>query len=265
MASELPDPASLIPPIGAIPPAERMFRVNWAGNLTRSPAGHPMVTPHFAAKQGRRVRLVDLREEADLVGPLGHVPGSDWVPESRAQSLRLRVDEDEPLILLSDDGERAGAVARELERAGLRFVAAMIGGVRAWKDLGYSTSRDRSALERRDVLRRAVVHPLPAGERLQRHHVEEHVGDPTSVRWIKLAALLVHGRLSCVDGRDDAGVLGTPGGDAGELVLALSAAEKLTGRALSQPQIDALLRRRLDALGRFYLHTDVHEIGRAHV
>ena len=263
MASDLPDPASLIPPIGTVPSADRMFRINWVSNLARSSAGFPVVTPHFAAKQGRRVRLVDLREEAELTGPLGYVPGSDWVPESRAESLTLRIDEDEPIILLSNNGERAGAVARRLEKGGLRFVAAMLGGVLAWKDLGYSTTRDRSVLERRDVLRRTVVHPLPQGERLQRHHVQEHAGDANSVRWIKLAALLVHGRLSCVDGRDDAGVLGTPGGDAGELVLALSAVEKLTGRALSQEQVDALLRRRLDALGRFYLHTDVHAANNA--
>ena len=32
-------------------------------------------------------------------------------------------------------------------------------------------------------------------------------------------------RLSCVDGRDDSGVMGTPGGDAGEFLLALAAVE----------------------------------------
>ena len=265
MASDIPDPASLIPPIGSIPAPDRMFRVGWVSALGRSSSGLPLVTPHFTAKQGRRVRLIDIREDAELLGPLGYVPGSDWVPESRARSLSLRIDEDEPIILLSNNGERAAIVARELEKSGLRFVAAMLGGVLAWKDLGYSTTRDRSILERRDTLRRTVVHPLPAGQRLARHHVVEHTGDTTTVRWIKLAALLVHGRLSCVDGRDDAGVLGTPGGDAGELVLAVSALEKLTGKAFSADQIDKLLRRRLDALGRFYMHTDVtaanHAIG----
>lgn len=263
MANDIPDPASLIPPIGVLPAAERMFRINWVSNLTRSPEGLPQHSPNFVAKQGRRVRLVDIREEADLMGPLGYIPGSDWVPESRARSLGLRIDEDEPVILLSNDGDRSGAVARDLERGGLRLVSSMVGGVAAWRDLGYSTSRDAAILERRDVLRRLVVHPLAEGQELTREHVAEHVGDATAVRWVKMAALLLHGRLSCVDGRDDASVLGTPGGDAGELVLALSALEKLTDHRFSQADVERLLERRIDTLGRFYYHTDVHAANHA--
>ncbi len=257
MVNEFPDPASLIPPIGSVPAAERMFRVNWVSNIHRSAAAAPTFSPHFAAKQGQRVRLIDIREEHDLVGPLGYIPGSDWIPESRAESLSVRLDDDEAVILISTNGERGASVAVTLEKRGLRFVAAMEGGVLAWKELGYSTSRDRAILERRDLLRRTAHKPLPPGEELTRQHVQEHLGDPTAVRWLKLAALLVHGRLCCVDGRDDASVLGTPGGDAGELLLALSALEKLSGQKLSQSEVDVLLRRRLDALGRFYLHTDV--------
>lgn len=263
MANDIPDPASLIPPIGVLPAAERMFRVNWVSNLTRSPNGFPQHSPNFVAKQGRRVRLVDIREEPDLMGPLGYIPGSDWVPESRARSLGLRIDDEEPVILLSNDGDRSGTVARDLERGGLRLVSSMVGGVAAWRDLGYSTSRDAAILERRDVLRRLVVHPLAEGQELTREHVAEHVGDATAVRWVKMAALLLHGRLSCVDGRDDASVLGTPGGDAGELVLALSALERLTDHRFSQADVSELLERRIDTLGRFYYHTDVHAANHA--
>lgn len=263
MANDLPDPASLIPPIGAIPQADRVFRINWVGNITRSPDGVPQHSPHFVAKQGRRVRLVDIREEQDLLGPLGYIPGSDWVPAGQAQSLRFRLDEDEPLVVLSSDGDRSGAVARELEKGGLRFVASMTGGVEAWRELGYSTARDRSILERRDVIHRIVARPLAEGQELTREHVAEHVGDTSSVRWVKMAALLLHGRLSCVDGRDDASVLGTPGGDAGELVLALAALEKLADHRFGQAEVDAILERRLDTLGRFYYHTDVHAANHA--
>lgn len=78
-----------------------------------------------------------------------------------------------------------------------------------------------------------------------------------------MAAFLVHGRQSCVDGRDDCGcvtsrsyssvtcsldnrVIGTPGGDMGEFVTAMSVAEQLMDRKLSYDEIDLLLRRRLD-------------------
>ena len=84
------------------------------------------------------------------------------------------------------------------------------------------------------------------------------MGDAAHVRWIRLAALLVNGKRSCVDGRDDSGVIGTPGGDAGELVLALAAAENVAGVRFSAQAVQALLQRDLDTFGRFYLHTDVH-------
>ena len=139
----------------------------------------------------------------------------------------------------------------------MRFVASMIGGMVSWRYLGYQTSRDPAILARRDQLREItatgpVERPLSIGA------VEAHVGDPQSIRWMKLAGLLLHGRQSCVDGRDEMGVIGTPGGDSGELLLGLAALEEVTGQRLSPVQVAALFARRIEALGRFYMHSDVH-------
>lgn len=87
--------------------------------------------------------------------------------------------------------------------------------------------------------------------------IERHVGDALSIRWMKLAALIVSGHLSCVDGRDESGVIGTPGGDAGEFLLAASALEQVTGRRLDDHAVRTLMLRWVDAFGRFYLHSDV--------
>src|SRR6185369_4096093 len=87
--------------------------------------------------------------------------------------------------------------------------------------------------------------------------VQKHVGDRLSVRWIKLPALLVRGLISCVDGRDDSGVIGSPGGDAGELLVGLRALETLMRRELSDAEVDTLMARRNDVFGRFYMHTDI--------
>lgn len=35
--------------------------------------------------------------------------------------------------------------------------------------------------------------------------LQSHIGDPLNIQWLKMAAFLVHGRQSCVDGRDDSG------------------------------------------------------------
>lgn len=72
-----------------------------------------------------------------------------------------------------------------------------------------------------------------------------------------MAAILLHGRQSCVDGRDETAVVGTPGGDAGELLLGLASIEHVTGEKLTPLQIRTILGRRLETLGRFYLHGDV--------
>jgi hypothetical protein len=61
-----------------------------------------------------------------------------------------------------------------------------------------------------------------------------------------------------VDGRDPQGVVGTPGGDAGEFVLALSAIEAVTGQQIPDAAVPQLLLRELDTFGRFYMHTDTH-------
>lgn len=250
-------PDSLIPPIGALSQAERMFRVNWVANVRKTPAGVPCVTADFVAKQGRRVRIVDVREADELVGALGYIPGSDWVPNERIGTLPERVDRDDPIIVVSAGEERAHDIVAALSKAGMRFVAYLMGGVMAWRDLGYSTTRDPSILDRRDVLRDLSDLPREPPEQVTAEHVRKHVGDRLAVKWIKLPALLARGLVSCVDGRDDSGIIGSPGGDAGELLVGLRALEKLTRNELSDEVVMTLLARRLDVFGRFYMHTDV--------
>lgn len=247
----------LIPPIGVLPQAERMFRVNWVANLDRSPSGVPLHDPEFVARQGRGVRIVDVREADELLGPLGHIPGCEWIPRNRAPSLRERLSPFTPVVLVSRGGERASELAHALESAGMRMVAALRGGMIAWRALGFASVRDDSLLQRRDVLADGAAEQAREPGPLTKAEIEAHVGDPRSVRWVKLAAILLHGRLACVDGRDDGSVVGTPGGDAGELLLGLAAVERVLGRPLTRAVVTKLLRRRLDAFGRFYMHTDI--------
>lgn len=250
------DDDPLIPPIGTISQGDRMFRVNWVSATVRSPSGIPLLPAEFVARQGRSVRLVDVREPEELTGALGHIPGADWVPRDRVMSLVTRLPRDSPVVFISRGGERAGDLALALEQAGMRMVGSLEGGMVSWKNLGFSTSRNPEILERPDRLR--TIDPIVAnGAELTVERIERHVGDPSSVRFLKLAALLLHGRLSCVDGRDESGVVGTLGGDAGEFLLLLAAIERACGKRFTQPEIRALFARRLDAMGRFYIHTDV--------
>ncbi len=248
----------LIPPIGVLPSTVRLFRINWISALERSPSGAPVLSPEFVAAQGRAVRLIDVRDEAELNGPLGHIPGSDWVPLSDVDSIAARVHRDEPLIFIARTDERSKRAAEVLASKGLRMVAAMSGGLVAWKALGFATSREARIAHRRGELRTIEAPAEEPSRHLTLDDVKHHIGDAFAVRHMKFASMLLHGRLSCVDGRDDSGVVGTPGGDAGEFLLALSALERVTGRPLDDVVVTKLLRRRLDTFGRFYLHSDVH-------
>ena len=208
------EPEPLIPPIGAISPADRMFRVNWVAHLDRSPSGVPLHEVEYVARQGRGVRLVDVRDGEELTGPLGYIPGSLWIPRDRGGSLRERLDPLTPVILISRGGERASVLAHELEKAGMRLVAALRGGMIAWRALGFASTRDPEILRRRDQLPALTAESSREPGPLSLEEIEAHVGDPRSTRWVKLAAILLHGRQACVDGRDDSSVVGTPGGDA---------------------------------------------------
>jgi len=248
----------LVPEIGVLPQAVRLFRVNWISALDRSPSGAPLLDPVFVAGAGRAVRLVDIRTPAEVVGATGSIPGSDFVPlDDFTDDVIARLGRDEPLVLIAQGDERSMALAHRLEQRGLRMVAALRGGVLAWRAQGFATTRDRRILERRGQLRPLAPPPEPTSRHLDIDDVRAHIGDPFAVRMMKLAALLLHGRLSCVDGRDDTGVIGTPGGDGGEFMLALAALERVTGQHLDDRALERLLRRRLDTFGRFYVHSDV--------
>jgi rhodanese-related sulfurtransferase len=246
-----------IPAIGSVPPAERMFRVNWVAAELRSPSGIPLHSPDYVSRLGRSTRIIDLRTPEELVGALGYIPGSDWVPTEDAVARLSTLGKDEPMMLISRGGERAGLIAKTLEELGYRYVSSLMGGIVAWRQVGFATVRDEAILERRGTLREIGTRWQAARKILERDDIAAHVGDALSIRWLKLASLLVSGRLSCVDGRDDSGVVGTPGGDAGEFLLALAALERTTGAKLDEATLRTLLLRRIDAFGSFYLHSDV--------
>ena len=241
----------------AMPVQERLIKLNWLGNMWRSDSGTPFLAADFIGRLGRSVALVDVREAEELTGPVGHIPGSYWVPGARIAELAEALPVTTPVILLSrNGGPRAAEAARVLECAGLRFVAVMDGGILAWKKLGFATVRDEAVLTREIAAPRVQAPSSGPTGPLTRAQIEAHIGDPHSVRWVKMAALLLHGKTSCVDGRDEHGVIGTPGGDAGEFLLALTSIERATGKHFPVECMEDVLRAYLDTFGHFYIHSD---------
>lgn len=174
-----------------------------------------MVTTDFVAQMGRSVHMVDIRNSTELLGPLGYIPGVDWYPSEFIHQLPNEVDRDALIVLISNDDHDSLIGAHTLNEGGMRFAAAMKGGMKSWKFMGYSTIRDDAILERCQKLRtkKDARHKMrlcgcaPEEPTICLTEIKHHIGDPLNIQWLKMAAFLVHGRQSCVDGRDDSGYL----------------------------------------------------------
>jgi len=230
--------------------AAELLALRWNANLRRDADGAPLLPPLFVLGQGAGVALVDLRPAEEATGALGYIPGSVFVDGDVAGSAFAA---DRPLVFVSRSGVAAARVARRLEQEGRAQVAAMAGGLIEWRTLGLVTSRNVSGV------RRQPHRPSPGrtNDEISKEWVEQHVGDSRNVRWIKLGALLNSVHCSCIDGRDDRGVVGTLGGDAGEFLLSLAALEQGAGVVLDEQTVERMLIAHIDAFGQFYMHSDV--------
>ncbi len=255
-------------PLSDLSNPDVLLRENWLNSLQRSTDGTPTLPPAFAAEAGPRVWIVDVRRDEELTGPQGHVPGVWRMPLERVGEIRRLLPGNTPVLLVCDTGERSQTAARYLLSLGMTTVAAMAGGMLNWQACGYAVSRDAATVAHE------LVAPSPGhgsdgrllnadrrgDRRLTREQIVDHVGDSAKVRRVKLAALLLASQTSCVDGREDRAIIGTPGGDSGELLLALAAVEQIAGTHVDPQFVPELTRAFADTFGGIYLHTDNHAL-----
>ena len=247
-----------------------LLRENWETHLSYGTDGTPLLPPSFVAELGPRVWIVDLREDADLIGPQGHIPGIWRMPFTRIGEMADLLPAYTRVVLVCEDGTQSTTGARFLKALGMTTVAAMNGGMCSWRAEGFGVSRDPKVIDH------VLCSPAPGhgsdgrllergdikGRFLTRDAIEEHLGDTGKVRRVKLAAFLLATQTSCVDGREDRAIIGTPGGDAGELMLGLAAVEQVTGEHVDTANVARLTRAFADTFGGIYLHTDNHALNR---
>ncbi len=249
-------------PLTPLSDPDVLFRENWRQALHRGPDGTPLVPPRFVGEAGPRLWVLDLRGDAELTGAQGHIPGVHRLPQSKLAELPGILPQTTPIVLVSGDGDQSMVAAKALEALGYEMVAAMAGGMAAWREAGFEVSRDEGILERLPVSQRDVgadgrpLHVEHQGGHLSRDAIESHIGAPGRMRRVTLASLLLSTETSCVDGREDRAILGTPGGDAGELLLALAATEDAAGAPIDLGHVPTLVRAFADRFRGVYLHTD---------
>ncbi|MDH3690695.1 MAG: MBL fold metallo-hydrolase [Gammaproteobacteria bacterium] len=98
---------------------------------------------HGMIKLGQAPLLLDVREQEELGGELGHIVGSHHIP---LQELASRVDElrehqDAEIVCLCRAGMRSTTAAAILTGLGFNHVSNLRGGMVDWNDRGYSVER----------------------------------------------------------------------------------------------------------------------------
>merc|ERR1712216_232344 len=81
----------------------------------------------------------------------------------------------------------------------------------------------------------------PIHAALSAEELNQHIGAVAQLEWVKVS----EASFSCVDGRYTDSVLGTQGGDFGELLLALNVFEQMSTKRLSQDETSKILNKYL--------------------
>jgi sulfur dioxygenase len=107
------------------------------GHLRYSFAGVWEIDPHGLEELQCPVQILDVREEDEFTGPLGHIEGALLVPLGQ---LAARVDElarDRPVIAVCRAGSRSAQAVAILQQAGFADIANLNGGMLRWRAEGY--------------------------------------------------------------------------------------------------------------------------------
>jgi rhodanese-related sulfurtransferase len=109
----------------------------WKG-IDRS-RGIPEVSAQWVSNNIDRVRIIDVREPAELQSQLGKIEESENVPLGTLANASHHWDRSEPIVVLCRSGGRSGRAAAMLEQKGFSHVASMDGGMLVWNELGLPT------------------------------------------------------------------------------------------------------------------------------
>ncbi len=117
--------------VGAAPPS-------WAP-VVRTYAGVPELSPQWVRDHLGEIRsswrLIDVREEEEFNGELGHIDGAELVPLATLGEALSDGDRSACIVTICRSGGRSAQAALLLEKRGFERVANLAGGMIRWRDL----------------------------------------------------------------------------------------------------------------------------------
>lgn len=276
-----PSPAASISGTPALADCSEASESTAPASFARSPGGVPEVGVDWLEAHHCGVRVIDVRSEEERRA--GALSFSEHLPLESLAAEAATWDPNEAIVFVCRSGRRSARATRELEDLGFSRVASLAGGMMLWEQSGRAVqgaTLDPDALHETsdasvetgeplsppayDLLPYDLETPSEAAREAESPPEEgawvpavmEHLVSGVTLRWEKAGALLIGANQSCVDGRDAHPVVGTPGGDAGELLLALAVLEAERGRPLTAAELRSHFDAYLSAFGRFYMHSD---------
>jgi glyoxylase-like metal-dependent hydrolase (beta-lactamase superfamily II) len=85
-----------------------------------------------------RVQVVDVREDGEFVGPLGHIRGARLMPLADLAARHAELDRTRPVVTVCRSGARSAQAAVLLGKAGFGEVANLAGGMLRWRASGHA-------------------------------------------------------------------------------------------------------------------------------
>jgi sulfur dioxygenase len=114
----------------------------WAP-LTFTFAGIWEISPALLEEHAAAVQIVDVREQGEFRGPLGHIQGAQLIPLNELQARAGELARERPVVAVCRSGARSAQAVVLLQKAGFRDVANLAGGMLRWRAEGNAVDGGR--------------------------------------------------------------------------------------------------------------------------
>ena len=126
------DPATTAQTIGRLETGMRSLSLTWMNRIAEALE----IDPQALAERRLGVQLIDVRESAEFVAALGHIPGARLIPLSSLRAALTGLDRERPVVTVCRSGARSAQACALLQKAGLSRVANLAGGMLRWHASG---------------------------------------------------------------------------------------------------------------------------------
>jgi glyoxylase-like metal-dependent hydrolase (beta-lactamase superfamily II)/rhodanese-related sulfurtransferase len=114
----------------------------WAP-LTFTFAGIWEISPALLEEHGAGVQIVDVREQDEFRGPLGHIEGAQLIPLRELPARAGELARERPIVAVCRSGARSAQAVVLLQKAGFKDVANLAGGMLRWRAEGNAVDGGR--------------------------------------------------------------------------------------------------------------------------